>query len=244
MAATQNADAEDMNTGTRHEGAAEDQTTPKKLYRSISDRYFAGVCGGVAEYFEIDANIVRILWAIACFLGGTGLIAYIAAWIIIPENPSDALATPAKTAENKRNLGLFLGAAMILLGVAMLADHYRWQFDFPFFFPFFEPGILFAIIIIAAGVYLIFRKPSETPEKSVSASASGRTAGTETTGRRLTRSITDRKIAGVCGGIAQYFNLDPSLVRLGFVILGVAAAPFTIVSYIIMIIVLPEEDIS
>ncbi|MFB3056959.1 MAG: PspC domain-containing protein, partial [Ignavibacteriaceae bacterium] len=67
------------------------ETEPgKRIYRSQSDKVIGGVCGGLAEYINIDALIVRIIWAVAFFVGGVGFVAYIACWIIIPENPSGA----------------------------------------------------------------------------------------------------------------------------------------------------------
>ncbi len=60
---------------------------PKRLYRSKADRIIGGVCGGIGKYFELDPVLVRVLWAIAFFVGGAGLLAYIIAWIIIPEEP-------------------------------------------------------------------------------------------------------------------------------------------------------------
>ena len=58
--------------------------------------------------------------------------------------------------------------------------------------------------------------------------------------KRLYRSKTDRRIAGVCGGLAAYFNLDPSLVRL-LAVLGLILAGGTFWAYIIMAIVIPNE---
>ena len=60
----------------------------KKIYRSTTDRKIAGVCGGAAEYFKIDANLIRAVWAILACCGGAGLLAYILCAIIIPEAPS------------------------------------------------------------------------------------------------------------------------------------------------------------
>ncbi|MEA1964767.1 MAG: PspC domain-containing protein [Candidatus Aerophobetes bacterium] len=59
----------------------------KRLYRSKKDRMIGGVCGGIAEYFDIDPVIVRILAVLSIFANGIGLIAYLIAWIIIPQNP-------------------------------------------------------------------------------------------------------------------------------------------------------------
>ena len=60
----------------------------KKLYRSNKDKKIAGVCGGLAEYLKIDATIVRIIWALLILCAGTGLLAYIACALIIPQDPS------------------------------------------------------------------------------------------------------------------------------------------------------------
>ena len=59
----------------------------KKLYRSKKDRKIAGVCGGLAEYFDIDATLVRLGWVILTFISGIFpfIIAYIVAAVIIPE---------------------------------------------------------------------------------------------------------------------------------------------------------------
>ena len=56
----------------------------KKLTRS-EDRKLLGVCGGIAEYFELDPTIVRLLWVLCCLLGGSGILAYIIAALIMPE---------------------------------------------------------------------------------------------------------------------------------------------------------------
>ncbi|MDR0915612.1 MAG: PspC domain-containing protein [Oscillospiraceae bacterium] len=57
----------------------------KELFRSRHDRKIGGVCGGIAEYFGISTTIVRLIWALLILVGGTGLLAYIIAWVIIPE---------------------------------------------------------------------------------------------------------------------------------------------------------------
>ena len=60
----------------------------KKLYLSNSDRKIAGVCGGLAEYFERDSTLFRVLFVLIAILSlGLGVIAYIAMWMIIPRNP-------------------------------------------------------------------------------------------------------------------------------------------------------------
>ena len=60
----------------------------KKLYKSVKDRKLTGVCGGIAEYFDIDSNIVRIVWLILVLCAGTGLLAYIICAISLDDNPN------------------------------------------------------------------------------------------------------------------------------------------------------------
>lgn len=59
----------------------------KRLYRSRRDSMICGVCGGIAEYFEIDPTIVRLGAVVLCFGLGSGFLAYLVASIIIPKNP-------------------------------------------------------------------------------------------------------------------------------------------------------------
>ncbi len=61
------------------------KTKGKKLFRSRKNRVIAGVCGGVGEYFGVDPTIIRLLWVVFTLMGGAGILAYIIAWIIIPE---------------------------------------------------------------------------------------------------------------------------------------------------------------
>ena len=58
---------------------------PRKLYRSRSQRMIAGVCGGLADYLNIDATLVRVLFLLLAVFGGTGLVIYIVMWVIVPD---------------------------------------------------------------------------------------------------------------------------------------------------------------
>jgi phage shock protein C len=59
----------------------------RKLYRSQTNRQVAGVCGGLAQYFNLDATLIRVLFVLLAVLGGSGLVLYIAMWIIVPKEP-------------------------------------------------------------------------------------------------------------------------------------------------------------
>jgi phage shock protein C len=56
----------------------------KKVYRNISDKRIGGVCSGIADYFDIDPVLVRLLFLFSFLAGGAGVIMYLIAWFIIP----------------------------------------------------------------------------------------------------------------------------------------------------------------
>ena len=66
----------------------------KRLYRSQSDRMIAGVCGGLAEYFDIDPTIVRVVAVLSVFVSGLGILAYIILAIVVPSESSKAAHLP------------------------------------------------------------------------------------------------------------------------------------------------------
>jgi phage shock protein PspC (stress-responsive transcriptional regulator) len=122
----------------RHCGAAVHETgQPRRLTRRPSEGKLGGVCAGIARYLDTDSTIVRLAWVILSVVPGFvigGLIAYAAAWALLPVDGSEARAG---------------------------------------------------------------------------------------TVRRLQRSTMDRKIAGVCGGLAEYFGVDSTLVRIAAVVLSI-----------------------
>lgn len=130
----------------------------KKLYRTTKqNKYVAGVCGGIAEYFQIDPTIVRILVAIITFSSwGTGLVIYFVAAIVIPEKPADYVDDEVEVEivgeEGRRmeqNTKQFLGVGLVAVGGLLLVSR---------LIPWFDSGILMALGIIAAGVFIVLHK--------------------------------------------------------------------------------------
>ena len=135
-------------------------SSPKRLYRNSSAGRIAGVCAGIADYFDADVTLVRLAWVVLSIVPGSfigGLVAYIAAWAIMTD--------------------------------------------------------------------------SSVP------------ASTEAETRRLTRSTTDRKIAGVCGGLAEYFNVDATLVRVIWAILTIIPGCIVlgILAYLVAWFIMPDS---
>jgi len=147
----------------------------KKLYRSVTDKMLGGVCGGLAEYFSIDPVLVRLIFVLAVIFGGSGILAYIILWIIIPQkpfiitpfntNPPSSDSQPSgeeKKSENpefnmsamninksQSNRSIYAGAFLILLGGIFLLDNFVPHFHFGDFWPLILIGLGFAIILNA-----------------------------------------------------------------------------------------------
>jgi phage shock protein C len=63
----------------------------KKLYRDLKNKKIAGVCSGLAEYFDVDVTLVRVIWVLLTLMGGAGVLSYLVAILIIPKKPDDAV---------------------------------------------------------------------------------------------------------------------------------------------------------
>src|SRR5215203_4965622 len=87
---------------------------PRRVTRSSSDRVLGGVAGGLGRYFDIDPIIFRIGFVVLTLAGGAGILAYVAAWLLVPADP-----VPGAPPESRSRLLTYLGAA--ILAVAALA---------------------------------------------------------------------------------------------------------------------------
>jgi phage shock protein C len=137
----------------------------KRLYRSRKNRVIAGVCGGIAEYLDVDPVLIRIIAVILLFVGGGSLIAYIIGMIIIPDESKifsssvETQPTPEGppppphtgfTGQSAHTGSLIVGVVMILLGFTFLMRtipflrHYYWWF-WDMGWNFFWPSVLIVI---------------------------------------------------------------------------------------------------
>jgi phage shock protein PspC (stress-responsive transcriptional regulator) len=137
----------------------------KHLYRSVTNRRIAGVAGGIAEYFNVDPTPIRLLWLIAVFVGGSGIIAYLIAWIVIPEaaspeqdqnqtidiTPTQNLNQPPPQAGHRPG-ATYLGIFFILLGGIFLLQQ---------FVPWFHWRNSWALILIVLGVIVLLPRRRE-----------------------------------------------------------------------------------
>ncbi len=116
----------------------------KRLYRSSTDRYIGGVCGGLGEYFGIDPAIVRILALVLLFVHGVGAIAYLIFWIAVRKRPENVPVTSARTPSAFWSR-YFPGLVLIFLGIVFfMSANWHW-FRLEHIFDHYWPILLIAI---------------------------------------------------------------------------------------------------
>ena len=95
---------------------------PRRLYRSRDERVIGGVCGGLAEYFGIDPLIVRIITVGLVFAGGAGFLAYLAAWLLVPD------ADGASVADGNGRLATIAGTVLLVLAIGTVLPFWHGPF--------------------------------------------------------------------------------------------------------------------
>jgi phage shock protein C len=91
------------------------------LRRSSDDRLLAGVCGGLGRYLGVDPVLLRIAAVVLALANGLGLVAYVIAWIVIPEERSGQPAAGARPPRQEMGR-LVLGGSLVVLGLVLLLD--------------------------------------------------------------------------------------------------------------------------
>jgi phage shock protein PspC (stress-responsive transcriptional regulator) len=142
----------------------------KKLYRLRNDRVLAGVASGLARHFNTDPVLIRVLFIAVALAGGSGVLAYIIMWAIVPEepyqfqafgdaganptaNPASEDQKPAETNSDARQGRIIAGGVLILLGALFLAEEFLPSFDFSKFWP---------LLLIGIGVLLLLNSKSKS----------------------------------------------------------------------------------
>lgn len=142
----------------------------KKLNRLRNDRVLAGVASGLARHFGTDPVIIRVLFIVLALAGGSGVLAYIVLWAIVPEEPfqfksfgestTDATGSPTNETVDKSTTdkeatkgSVIAGGVLILLGSLFLAEEFLPSFDFSKFWP---------LLLIGIGVLLLVNSKTKS----------------------------------------------------------------------------------
>jgi len=215
---------------------------PKRLFKSRTNKVIAGVCGGLAEYFDVDSVIMRVLFVLLAFFGGSGFVLYIACAIIMPKRMIDAggMEAPAESrTTNERKLfgvALIFGGAIVLFSnLGLFSFLHIWDISWSLVFP---------IMLILLGMAIIYYRQAErAPAAEQPADfQADQPPPPVTPYRTFRRSRSDKKLGGVCGGLAKYFSIDSTLLRLLYIILCLASFGAGVVLYITLVLIVPYES--
>jgi len=137
--------------------------TEKKFYRSRTDSMVAGVCGGLAGYFGVDSTLVRLAAVGLTLIGGSGILAYLILWFVVPlrtldisvvdnEEPEGAASStaPESADQEPSHAALFLGVLLVVVGFLFLVGNFISLAWFSF-------RKLWPLILIAVGVIIVLR---------------------------------------------------------------------------------------
>jgi phage shock protein C len=214
----------------------------RRMVRSRSDRMLGGVCGGIAKALDIPSAAVRLACVFLTFFSGWTALMYVIALAVMPADPRDEKDKTRTKAI--RPPGSVWGFILVCFGLLLLSTWISDQWDWwggPFGgfwrwhpLPF---RLLFPILIILTGIGLWIRSlPGSAQNLKTDRQESGTEAG-------WSRSRKDRMISGLCGGLAERFRIDPTLVRLLTVLLTLMTALFPgVLFYLCLWIVIPEKN--
>lgn len=211
----------------------------RRWARSGSDRMLGGVCGGIAAGLDVPPAAVRLACVFLTFLSGWTAVMYVIALAVMPRDASGERKTSRTVHSAASAWGFILVCFGLLLLSGWISDHWDW-WGGPFGgfwrwrpLPF---RLLFPILIILTGVGLWIRGLSGDAKDAKGAGNGGGS------GTALFRSPSNRVIAGVCGAVAERFQVDPTLVRLLAVLFTLMTALLPgLLFYLCLWIVIPEK---
>lgn len=196
----------------------------KNIFRSRSDRIFLGVCSGLGIYFDTEPLFFRLAFILSLIFGFWGIVFYLILGIIIPEEPKTSIPDEEQTRLNNENHKVLIGSSLVLLGIFLIVKNTR-------LFHFFQVWRVFAqhlipAALIISGIYLLFRRnASVLPHQG-----------------KLYRSGTHKKVGGVCAGLAEYLNVDPTIIRILWLLFIFSSFGVGLLIYLVFVIMVPEKQ--
>jgi len=202
----------------------------KRLVRTRDDSVLAGVCGGFGQYFNLDSALVRLLWVFFTIFGGSGVLAYIVAVFIIPDESTGKDVTPRRLMDGINDKTILWCVLLVLVGIILFFQH--GDFINSIWRHFWNSGInvLLALITISVGVYLLYQKRQKISTMFGLSSE-----------MPLSLSEKDKQLAGVCGGIAESIGMDSTIIRFFWVYGTIMSVGIGLILYFVLALVLPNK---
>lgn len=199
----------------------------RRFVRSRTDRIFLGVCGGIAQYMDIDPIIVRILFVFTILIGGWGAVIYAVAAMLIPvETVPDDLSDEELYTIKHSNTKTLIGSSLILIGFFFLIDFYGFLNYFSFLG--IPPELFWPVSFIFIGVYFFRKHRKSKPGVIIQ--------------KKFYRLESAGRFMGVCSGLAKYLNTDSNLIRMGWLVFTFISLGLGIIIYFLIVIMVPYHN--
>jgi phage shock protein C len=203
----------------------------KKFQRSRNNVIISGVCSGIADYFGIDAGLVRVLALLTLLLGAWSIIVYLITASLMPVDMEQPIQSGAEHSKrHKENFRVVLSGVLILVGIHFALAAFGLTSSARIFFM--PHSLLFSIAVFFLGVTILINRGFYTNET------------VNNIEEKLFRTIKDRRLLGVCGGLGKYMNVDSSSLRIIFVLLTLLTLGVFVLIYVLVYLLTPFETSS
>ena len=202
----------------------------KRLVRIRDDSVLAGVCGGFGQYFNLDSALLRLLWVFFTIFGGSGVLAYLVAVFIIPDESTAKDVTPRRLIDGINDKTILWSVLLVLVGIILFFQHGDFINSIWSHFWNSHINVLIALIIIGVGVYILYQ------ERQKISTMFG--LGSDVP---LSLSKKDKQLAGICGGIAESIGIDSTIIRFFWVYGTIMSVGLGLILYFILALVLPNQ---
>jgi len=202
----------------------------KRLVRIRDDSVLAGVCGGFGQYFNLDSALLRLLWVFFTIFGGSGVLAYLVAVFVIPDESIAKDVTPRRLIDGINDKTILWSVLLVLVGIILFFQHGDFINSIWSHFWNSHINVLIALIIIGVGVYLLYQ------ERQKISTMFG--LGSDVP---LSLSKKDKQLAGICGGIAESIGMDSTIIRFFWVYGTIMSVGLGLILYFILALVLPNQ---
>jgi phage shock protein C len=203
----------------------------KRFQRSGNNVVLAGVCSGIADYFNADVGNLRLIALFTLLFGGWSIIAYLITASLLPiEKTPPVLSDEQLTAQRKENFRVVLGGILFLVGFHFALTAVGLSSSVRIFL--LPNSFLFPIAVFFFGVIILVNKNYRSAQHS------------KDRAEKIFRSKNNRRLFGVCGGLGKYLDIDSSSLRIIFIIVTLLTLGAFSLIYILIVFLTPSEAVN
>lgn len=198
----------------------------RSLQRKISHKWLSGVCAGLAEYFSTEVIVFRIAFVVTALFSGLGIAVYLILLVVIPPENIEKYEPAERELMLENDYKSITGTLLVISGIYYVITTSSLIISFGYLHDLFSKINIWFIILLGV---ILFR------QKTVHRIS-------ENNPQRLRKSVVDKKITGVCGGLANYLSTNSTIVRMIWIFSVFATLGITLILYLVLSFYLPKNE--